>query len=94
MNKDSIIALSDKILKRYEEPLDVIFLYNVQKDTIWAGNSSSIDILAMIDGKHSILEIASLLQNDYADFDSQMVLESVLNVCESLYVKEIIYIIS
>lgn len=94
MNKESIIAFSDKILRRYEEPLDVIFLYNVQKDTIWAGNSSSIDILNLVDGKHSILEISELLVNNYDNFDYQMVLESVLNVCESLYAKEIIYIIS
>ncbi len=90
MDKNSVLAYSNTILKRYEEPLNTIFLYNVENDSIWAGNSESFAILALIDGHHSVNQIATELYKDYSDTDFATVYNSVMAICSSLYDKGIV----
>ena len=74
MDKNTVLIFSDTVLKRYEEPLNTIFLYNVENDTIWAGNSESFAVLALVDGQHSIEQISFELHKNYPETDFETIL--------------------
>ena len=90
MDKNTVLIFSDTVLKRYEEPLNTIFLYNVENDTIWAGNSESFAVLALVDGQHSIEQISFELHKTYPETHFETVYNSVYEICNSLYIKGIV----
>ena len=90
MDKNTVLIFSDTVLKRYEEPLNTIFLYNVENDTIWAGNSESFAVLALVDGKNSVEQISFELQKNYHETDFETVYKWVFYICTSLYIKGIV----
>lgn len=93
MDENSVIILCDKLLKRYERPLGIMFLYNTETDKIWAGNEAALDVLRLIDGKRTIFQIVELLKKDYEDFDLHEVHESVFSILKALHNKDIVTII-
>lgn len=90
MDKNTVLSYSNSILKRYEEPLNTIFLYNVKNDTIWAGNSEAFTLLALIDGQRSVEEITLELCKSYPDTDTESVFNTVFSICNSLHNKGIV----
>lgn len=88
----TILKLNMNILKRYEHNLKdgTMILYDLNRDEIWFGNASSIDLINLIDGKTSINNIYTDLLPLYADFDISDVMESFNSTIMDLYNKKFI----
>lgn len=96
LDENSIIKLSQNILKRYEHNIDdgVLFLYDVKTDDIWIGNSSSNDLVRLIDGSTSLRDIYLKLMPLFEGYKYSEIQESFNVIITELIDKKFIEIIS
>lgn len=73
-----IIKLTKNILKRYEHNMDngVMFLFDVETEELWTGNSSSYDLIKLINGQRTLKEIYSTLVPIFEGYDYSELRES------------------
>lgn len=64
LNENFVVKLTENILKRYEPSIEdgITLLFDVKTEKLWVGNSSSNDLIKLIDGKRNIKEIYMSLQ--------------------------------
>lgn len=83
----TILKFNKNILKRYEHNFKngTMILYDVDKEETWFGNSSSRELIRLIDGKTSLNNIYIKLFPLYGDLDIDEVIESFNRIIEDLY---------
>lgn len=86
LNKKSILKFNKYILKRYEANLKdgVLYLYNVDNEDIWIGNSSSKDLIDEIDGIKTLDEIYQKMYLIFEGYDKSEVENSINAILEEL----------
>lgn len=94
MDESLILKLAPHILKRFEQNLDdgVMFLYNVNTDENWTGNSSSFHLIKLINGKRTLKETYNELLPLFEDYDSEEVKQSFNLLLENLISKKFLEI--
>lgn len=92
IDETTILKLNQNILKRYEHNLKdgTMILYDIAREEIWYGNSSSKDLINLIDGKTNINDIYNELLPLYEDIDIDEVINSFNFTIEDLYNKNFI----
>jgi hypothetical protein len=90
LNETSIIKLNKNILKRYEHNIKdgVLFLFDVETEEIWTGNSSSNDVIALIDGKKNLKNIYAELQKIFIGYAYEELRESFDSLLQELIDKK------
>lgn len=70
LNKNSVIKLNKNVLKRFEHNVQdgVLFLFDAKTEEIWLGNSSSNDLIRLLDGKRTLKEVYTQLQKDFEGY--------------------------
>lgn len=86
MKTTSILKLSPYVLKRFEENLDggKLFLYNVNDNDYWMGNTSSFYIIRLIDGIRTLEDIYNELLPLFKDYKLEEIEQSFDNLLEGL----------
>jgi len=96
IDNNTVLNLNKNILKRYEHNLKdgTMILFDVLTEEIWLGNSSTKEIIDLIDGKNSIQDIYSQILFNYGEKDFENVIEALNLLIEDLFSKNFIEIIS
>ena len=96
IDNNTVLNLNKNILKRYEHNLKdgTMILFDVLTEEIWLGNSSTKEIIDLIDGKNSIQDIYSQILFNYDEKDFENVIEALNLLIEDLFSKNFIEIIS
>lgn len=97
MLEDSLIVkLNKNILRRFEHNINdgVLFLFDVETEKLWIGNSSTNDLVKLIDGEKTLKEIYSKLQSVFEDFSYNELKESFDEIIDELIDKEFLKCVS
>lgn len=88
----TILRLNKNILKRYEHNFKggTMILFDVERDETWFGNSSSKELINMIDGKIDLNNIYINLFPLFEGFDKSEIITSFNKIIEDLYNKNFI----
>lgn len=83
MEETTILKLAPYVLKRFEENLDggQLFLYNVNSNAYWIGNTASFYLIKLINGEKTLKELYDELFplfNDYKLEDIKQSFDSLL----------------
>lgn len=92
INEAIVLRLNSNILKRFEHNLQdgIMILYDVERGEIWFGNSSSRELINMIDGNTNLKSIYANLLPLYEGEDIADILESFNYIILDLYNKNFI----
>lgn len=95
LKESTIVKLSQNTLKRYEHNLEngVLFLYNLETEEVWTGNSSSNNLIKFMDGRRTLKEIYLILQPLFEDYEYNVLKKSFDSLISSLLEKNFLEII-
>lgn len=81
-----ILMLNKNVLKRYEHNLNdgTVFLFDIEREEVWMGNSAADCLLRLIDGEVSLEEIYAYLFPLFEDFSNEELKESFDGIVKSL----------
>lgn len=96
LNYDLVPKINNNVLKRHEIVVGkgVLFLFDVETEKVWIGNSSSKEILNLIDGKKSLKSIYDELKLIFHGFEYSAIKKSFDNVLQDLFEKNMIEFIN
>ena len=94
IDNNTILKLNKNVLKRFEHNLEdgTMILFNTETEGVWFGNSTSKDLIELIDGNNTVEKIYSEILCKYQDEDFNTVLEALNNIIETLFQKEFVII--
>ena len=84
MDKNTVLKLAPKVLKRMEYGIDVFYLFNLETDEIWTGNESVELFISHIDGKKTVQDLIITLNDNFKDYSNEEIYESIKTVFEEL----------
>lgn len=95
LNESSIIKLSKNTLKRFEHNIEdgVLFLFNVETEEVWLGNTSSNDLIRLIDGQRTLKEIYISLMPLFEGYKYDVVKESFNSIVSELKDKHFLEVV-
>ena len=90
LDENNILKLSANILKRYEHNIEngVLFLYNVETEALWTGNSSSNDFIKFIDGKRNLKNIYLDVHSIFEEYEYEEIKNSLDSMINDLIKKD------
>lgn len=96
LNENSIVKLTKNVLKRYEHNVKngVLFLFDINTEAIWTGNSSSNDLVKLIDGHRTLKDIYLALQKLFDDYEYEELKESFDEIINDLLNKNFLEYVS
>lgn len=91
----TILQLNKNILKRYEHKFQegTMILYDVDREKVWFGNSSTRDLINLIDGKTNLNDIYTKLLYLFDGSEITDIIESFNLTIDDLYDKKFIEIV-
>lgn len=92
LENSDVYILNKSVIKRFEHNIKdgVLFLYNVDTNTTWIGNSSSLDLIRLIEKKYSIGEIYNTMQSLFIEYDYEIIKSYINNIFTQLLSKNFI----
>lgn len=84
MDKNTVLKLAPKVLKRMEYGIDVFYLFNLETDEIWTGNESVELFISHINGKKTVQDLIITLNDNFKDYSNEEIYESIKTVFEEL----------
>lgn len=96
LNENSIVKLTKNILKRYEHNAKdgVLFLFDVETNTLWTGNSSTNDLVKLIDGNKTLKDIYLELQESFEGYEYRELKEGFDEIISDLLSKNFLEYVS
>lgn len=96
LNETSIVKLTKNILKRYEHNVrdGVLFLFNIETEALWTGNSSSNDLVKLIDGNRTLKDIYLALKQSFEGYEYEELRENFDEVINDLLNKNFLEYVS
>lgn len=78
LSDDTVLSLTKNVLKRFEHNIEdgTLFLHDVETRETWVGNSSSNDLIRLVNGKRTLKEIYENLQPLFEDYEYETFKES------------------
>ena len=95
IDNKTILKLCKNVLKRYEHNLKegTMLLFDTETEEIWIGNSSSKNLIDLIDGQNNIEDIYSSFLTAYSD-DFETAVSALNSIVEDLILKGFVEIIN
>lgn len=71
LNENSVVKLNKNVLKRFEQDIKdgTLFLFDLETEGVWVGNSSSNDLIKLLDGKRTLKEVYTGLQKEFEGYE-------------------------
>ena len=68
MDKNTILKISDNVVKRFEYGINVFYLLNFTNNEIWTGNEASAMFITLLDGEKSINDLLLILNHYFENY--------------------------
>ena len=94
MDKNTILKISDNVVKRFEYGINVFYLLNFLNNEIWTGNEASKLFISLLDGKKSINDLLLILKNYFEDYSEEELFDSIETIFLELLDKNFIKIVT
>lgn len=81
-----ILKINKNVLKRYEHNLNdgTVFLFDIEREDVWMGNSAADCLLRLVDGETSLGEIYAYLFPLFEGFSSEELKKSFDDIVKNL----------